>query len=363
MSTPPLYQLNGIKRVTDNRKVILAIESLELPRGELTAIVGPNGAGKSTLLKLLAFLEKPDHGSIRFQGRPVTPRDFVQLRRQVTMVDQNPLLFQGTVFKNVTYGLKVRGVPRRQWRDRVAEALSVVDLGDFAHRSVKGLSGGETQRVAIARALVFRPRVILLDEPTAGVDVARIEMVESLIKKLHAAADVSIQFSTHNLSQAYRLTDRVIHLAGGCLVPHSIENLFVGTAAPEDGTGDRSRLMRLPCGTTMRIGSGRTGEIRFYVPAAAVKIEAIDAGEEPVNRFVGTISQMELRGENVWFLLSGRLNLRAEMPPDEYRRLGLALGSRVAAVIPPEAIRVLDADDLSCAGRTAAEGEDRRFAY
>ncbi len=215
MSEQPLYRLGQVKRIVAGGKVILAIDSLDLPEGELTAIVGPNGAGKSTLLKMLAFLDNPDQGTIRFRGRPVGPEDHVPLRRQVTMVDQAPLLFRGTVFKNVAYGLRVRGVPSKQRPGRVEEALSRVDLGGFGDRSVQGLSGGETRRVAIARALVFQPRVILLDEATAGVDVARMEMVERLVTELCAAGGVSILVSTHDLDQARRLTDRVIHLAGG----------------------------------------------------------------------------------------------------------------------------------------------------
>jgi tungstate transport system ATP-binding protein len=215
MNEQALYQLDQVRRIVQTDKVILDIDSLSLPKGELTAIVGPNGAGKSTLLKMLAFLDAPDQGCINFQGQPTGPQDFTGLRRQITMVDQAPLMFQGTVFKNVAYGLKVRGVPRDQWSGRVAEALSMVDLDGFENRSARGLSGGETQRVAIARALVFHPQVILLDEPTAGVDVARVAMIETLIKDLNTATGVSILFSTHDLAQAHRLTDRVVHLAGG----------------------------------------------------------------------------------------------------------------------------------------------------
>ncbi|MFH1843769.1 MAG: ATP-binding cassette domain-containing protein [bacterium] len=337
MKNPPLYQLGQIERIINKDKVILAIDSLELSQGALTAIVGPNGAGKSTLLKVLAFLDKPDHGSIQFRGKPVRPQDFSLLRRQVTMVDQTPLLFQGTVFKNVAYGLRVRGAPSKQWPGRVADVLSLVDLGGFANRSVKGLSGGEIQRVAIARALIFQPQVILLDEPTAGVDVARVEMVESLIKELHAAMGVSILFSTHNLAQAYRLTDRVIHLAGGRTIPSSIENLFSGQASQDNNTS----LVQLNGGITIRIGSVKTGLVRFTIPAASVEVESFSALEDQTNRFDGIITRMELRGAKVRLLLNGRLNLRAEMPPEDFHRKGLGLGSRVTAIVPPEAIQLL----------------------
>jgi tungstate transport system ATP-binding protein len=219
MSGGPLYRLDGVQRVIGDDKVILDIAALRFGQGELTAIVGPNGAGKSTLLKLLAFLDRPDKGTVHFRGEPTSHMDFSKLRRQVTLVEQTPLLFRGTVLMNVAYGLKVRDVPKKDWAGRVATALTRVDLAGFENRAAQELSGGETQRVAIARALVFGPEVLLLDEPTAGVDAARVEMVENLITELHGANGASIFFSTHDLSQAQRLTQRVIHLVDGKVAP------------------------------------------------------------------------------------------------------------------------------------------------
>jgi len=334
MSGQPLYQLDQVRRIVQKNKIILDIDSLSLPKGELTAIVGPNGAGKSTLLKILAFLEVPDQGRIRFQGRPIGPRDHTLLRRQITLVDQAPLLFHGTVFKNIAYGLKVRSVPRDQWSIRVDEALSMVDLDGFADRSVKGLSGGETQRVAIARALVFHPQVILLDEPTAGVDVARVDMVEALITELFVSTGVSILFSTHNLAQAYRLTDRIVHLAGGKRVANSMENLFSGQA------GDGG-LVQMKCGTILRIKTECTGLVRFSIPAAAVEIESSLVQDDKTNQFDGNITRMELRGAKVRLVLDGKLTLRAEMAADDFHLKGLKLGSRVTAIVPPDAIHLL----------------------
>jgi len=340
MSGPPLYQLEQVRQVVGGDDVILDIEALDLPQGELTAIVGPNGAGKSTLLKILAFLERPERGTIRFQGKPVSPRDFVELRRQVTMVDQAPLLFRGTVGKNVAYGLRVRGVPSPQWPGLVADALSLVDMGGFAGRSIKGLSGGETQRVAIARALVFKPQVVLLDEPTAGVDAARKEMVERLITELHTVNGVTVLFSTHSLAQAYFLTERVIHLAGGKTVPHGIDNLFSGRA----DEGDDATLVRVQGGATVRTNSALTGPVRFSIPAASVEVVPFSDQEDRTNGFDSVITRMELRGGQVRLLLSGRLNLRAEMSPADLQRKGLQLGSRVTAIVPPDSLRFLQGE-------------------
>ncbi|MCP4572770.1 MAG: ABC transporter ATP-binding protein [bacterium] len=336
MSETPLYRLERVRRIVDGGETILDIDELDLPQGGLTAIVGPNGAGKSTLLKILAFLERPEQGTIHYRGGPVESRDLVRLRRHVTLVDQAPLLFRGTVLKNVTYGLRVRGVPSREWPTLVADALSLVDLSGFEDRSVHGLSGGETQRIAIARALVFKPQVVLLDEPTAGIDAARKEMVERLITELHTIMGVTVLFSTHSLAQAHFLTERVIHLAGGRIVPHSIDNLFSGQA--------EAGLVRLRCGTTVRTRSKRTGPMRFSVPAASVEVVLFSDRDDRADGFDGTITRMELRGGQVRLVLSGKLSLRAEMSPEEFQRKDLQLGSRVTAIIPPDAIRLLQGE-------------------
>jgi tungstate transport system ATP-binding protein len=337
MMAQSLYQLDQVKRIIGADEVILDIDALRLPEGGLTAIVGPNGAGKSTLLNILAFLVMPDQGNILFKGKRIRAKDLCHLRRQVTLVDQAPLLFRGTVFDNVAYGLKVRGIPPRQWPGRVEEALSLVDLSGFERRSIRGLSGGETQRVAIARALICSPKVILLDEPTAGVDIARVEMVESLMTRLHADMGVSILFSTHNLAQAYRLTDRVIHLAGGRWVPDGIENLFSGQAEMEN----RACRVHLKCGATMRIGAMKTGQVRLSIPASSVEVKTLFVPDGQINHYDGIITRMEMRGAKVRLLVEGQLNLRAEMSPEDLQRKGLELGRRVTTFVPPEAIHIL----------------------
>ncbi len=340
MSASFLYVLQEIERTVKRNKVILAIDHLAIPEGIMTAVVGPNGSGKSTLLKLLAFLEVTNKGEIHFRGRKVNQKQFFDCRRLVTMVGQSPLLFHGTVFKNVAYGLKVRGVPSNKWKEKVGEALSLVDMSGFENRFVKGLSGGETQRVAIARALVFKPEVILLDEPTAGVDVARMEMVETLIKELNGSKGVNIIFSTHNLAQAYRLTDRVIHMSAGRTTLSSIENLFSGHAEKVEN----SSCVQLRCGTRIRIGEGqgRTGLIRFTIPSACIELFPFSGKGDGANRFDGIITRMELRGPVVRLRLKGKLNLRVELAPEELEKKGITLGSRVTAIVPPSAVKILD---------------------
>ena len=153
-----LYELRNLKKEFGSRTV-LDIASLALEARKVYALIGPNGAGKTTLLNHLAFLEQPTSGVLRFRNEeiPVDDSHLVNLRRRVVMVDQSPILFSGTVWKNVEFGLRVRGVPKKERAVRIAAALERVGMFHFASTDAHGLSGGEVKRVALARALVLEP--------------------------------------------------------------------------------------------------------------------------------------------------------------------------------------------------------------
>lgn len=211
-----MYELKNITRLFKDQKV-LEIPDLSIPGGEITAFVGPNGAGKSTLLSLIAFLQRPEIGSIRFQGRKVRyDRNHLRdIRLKVTLVHQHPFVFRGSVFSNVTYGLRVRGVSHTEWESRAEEALERVGLDGFEGRHARSLSGGEMQRLALARAVILKPLVLLLDEPTAHVDSSRTASIESLIKQLHKELDLTVVLATHDMNQASNLTGRIVSLESG----------------------------------------------------------------------------------------------------------------------------------------------------
>ncbi|KPJ51526.1 hypothetical protein AMJ39_09745, partial [candidate division TA06 bacterium DG_24] len=191
----------------------------------------PNGAGKTTLLKILSFLECPTQGAILFEGHRVdfSANAISQLRRHVTLVMQDPLLFHTTVLKNVTYGLWVRGVGKQERRRRALEALDVVGLVDIVGARAQHLSGGEAQRVAIARAVATNPKVLLLDEPTANLDRPNTSAVEEMLRDINERYGTTILFATHNLKQAYRFSNEVVSLLGGRPVGGRPDNLFSGT--------------------------------------------------------------------------------------------------------------------------------------
>jgi tungstate transport system ATP-binding protein len=167
----PIYQIEKLAHRYNGRPV-LQLDAFSIEKAAILGLVGPNGSGKSTLLKLLAFVDRPSRGQVRFKDKPEVPfSDGV--RFQVTLLTQEPYLLKRSVFDNVAYGLRIRN-GRKDFRPHVAEALSMVGLDPdtFMHRPWNELSGGEAQRVALAARLALRPEVLLLDEPTASVDGA-----------------------------------------------------------------------------------------------------------------------------------------------------------------------------------------------
>ncbi|MEM8529575.1 MAG: phosphate ABC transporter ATP-binding protein [Chloroflexota bacterium] len=214
---PMAYQLDQVTHRYGER-VILHIESWGVPTGEIVALVGPSGAGKSTLLRLLNFLEMPTAGSIQFQGNTLHAGVNIPmaLRRQVTMVFQRPLLLSTSVINNVAYGLRLR---RTSDAHKVAmTALEQVGLAHLARKPAHTVSGGEAQRVALARAIVLNPQVLLLDEPTANLDPANVQMIEQTIVDLHRRSSTTIVLVTHNIFQARRVAQYATLLLEGQIV-------------------------------------------------------------------------------------------------------------------------------------------------
>jgi sulfate transport system ATP-binding protein len=185
---------------------------LEIPDGQLVALLGPSGCGKTTLLRIIAGLEFADEGTIQFDGQDMS--DQVARERRVGFVFQHYALFRHlTVFENIAFGLRVR--PRRarpskdEIRDRVQELLRLIQMENQAGRYPSQLSGGQRQRVALARALAVEPKVLLLDEPFGALDAkVRLEL-RRWLRKLHDEVHITSVFVTHDQEEALEVADRV----------------------------------------------------------------------------------------------------------------------------------------------------------
>lgn len=202
-------------------KTVLSGVTVELDFGPRTVVLGANGAGKSVLLRLCHGLLQPTSGELRWNAQEVPGEP----RRQA-MVFQRPVLFRRSVLGNMTFALRIAGVPSARCRDRALAALERVGLTALAERPARVLSGGEQQRLALARAWSLQPEVLFLDEPTANLDPGATREIEAVIQAIHAAG-TKIVLVTHNLGQAQRLGDEVLFLDRGRLVERTpIDRFF-----------------------------------------------------------------------------------------------------------------------------------------
>lgn len=197
-------------------RTVLDLPILDVRRGELLGIIGPNGAGKSTLAGILGLLEQPSAGDVWFEGRRVVWRpDPLLIRRRISMVFQEPLLFDTSVFENVATGLRLRGTLVPVIRERVDQWLERLKIGHLARRSARTLSGGESQRTSLARALVLEPVLLLLDEPFRALDPpTREDLIADLLPLLRRQATTTVLVS-HDHDEALGLSDRVGVLLNG----------------------------------------------------------------------------------------------------------------------------------------------------
>lgn len=188
--------------------------SLSIPQGSMVTLLGPSGCGKTTVLRLVAGLEKPTEGKMFIDGEDVTDRSIQQ--RDICMVFQSYALFPHmSLGDNVGYGLKMLGHPKAEIKERVEEALEMVDLAGFGDRFVDQISGGQQQRVALARALILKPKVLLFDEPLSNLDANLRRSMREKIRELQQQFNITSLYVTHDQSEAFAVSDMVLVMNKG----------------------------------------------------------------------------------------------------------------------------------------------------
>ena len=194
--------------------VALADVDLDVPSGQLTALLGPSGGGKSTLLRIIGGLDEADSGSVVIDGQEAT--GIPAQRRNVGFVFQHYAAFKHlTVYRNVAFGLEIRKRPKAEIRQRVQELLELVHLDQFADRLPAQLSGGQRQRMALARALAVEPRVLLLDEPFGALDATVRKELRDWLRRLHEEVHVTTVFVTHDQEEALEVADSLVVINHG----------------------------------------------------------------------------------------------------------------------------------------------------
>lgn len=210
-----LYRLEQVRQCYNGRKV-LSINEFSVGEGAIVGLAGHNGSGKSTLMRMLAFLESPDSGKIYYDGKTVQEPG-LWLRREVTMLTQEPYLLKRSVSANVAYGLELRG--ENEADDKVADSLAKVGLEPekFMQRNWFELSGGEAQRVALAARLAINPRVLLLDEPTASLDLESTQLIHEAAVSAREEQGTTLVIVSHDHLWLEEVSDTIFRLDSGQL--------------------------------------------------------------------------------------------------------------------------------------------------
>jgi ABC-type methionine transport system ATPase subunit len=222
-ASAPAFSLRGVEQIRGDAHTLRGIE-LDIPAGEVVAVVGPSGAGKTSLIRLLDRLDDPSNGAVTYNGMPITSIPVRELRRRVGFVFQTPVMFAGSVADNLAIARELahvtagpEGVPRLPLAADDALRLAGVDPA-LVSRDAQSLSGGERQRVSIARALMSNPDALLLDEPTSALDPDVADHVMATIRTLADAMHLTVVMVTHRLAEARAVSTHTVFMEGGRVV-------------------------------------------------------------------------------------------------------------------------------------------------
>ncbi|MBN9263089.1 MAG: ABC transporter ATP-binding protein [Hyphomicrobium sp.] len=366
------HSLIEIDRVRKSFGAHTAIDnvSLALGEGHFVTLLGPSGCGKTTLLRMIGGLETPNSGSIRIAGTPV--ESFSPIDRPTRMVFQSYALFPHmTVEKNVAYGLQRRRIPDAEIKAKVAAQLDVVGLSEKAKSYPSELSGGQQQRVALARALVTKPRVLLLDEPLAALDLKLRQRMQAELKSLQRSAAITFVYVTHDQHEALGLSDRVVVMEKGRVaqrgtpaeIYHRPANRyvaeFVGDISILDGTvrttEDGGARIETPAG--MFVASGptvRTGDkVHAIIRPESVRVAV--ANDNGANTLRATVESATFRGADMLVEFRGPADVRIQTSISSTAPQAAAIipGHTITLELPATALWLIPAERNSNASESS----------
>ena len=290
MNKDILIRLNGISKAFDGETVLDSIR-LEIHDKEFITLLGPSGCGKTTTLRIIGGFETPDEGDVFFDGKRIN--DVPPYQRQVNTVFQRYALFPHlNVFDNIAFGLRIQKRPDAEIRQKVKDMLAMVNLKGFERRKVSTLSGGQQQRVAIARALVNQPKVLLLDEPLAALDLKLRKDMQNELKNIQHQTGITFIYVTHNQEEALSMSDTVVVMAHGRIQqigsPTDIYNEpinafvadFIGESNIVDGIMLADRSVRFAGHTFVCVdgGFGKNEQVDVVVRPEDVDVVPVEKG-------------------------------------------------------------------------------------
>ncbi len=350
-----LLRLAGVV-VRAGERTLLDLPLLEVEEGEVLAVLGPTGAGKSTLLRIASRLDRPARGTIEWRGEGVPWPAPLELRRRITMVFQSPLLFSGTTFDNVAYGLRVRGESGGALRSKVEAALRAFRIEHLARRRAATLSGGEAQRAALARAVVLEPELLLLDEPLASLDAPIRERLLAEIREIVRERRITCVHVTHEQSEAFAIADRIAILSDGRVLqvgePEEVfyrpsnravaeflrtGNLLEGEVVSREGG---LALVRI-ADRVLRAVSNLEPGTRALACLRPEEVLLTRNESTAPNRLDATVTGVLDGGATLEVSLDCGFPLIALATRHAARESGLRVGARVVAAFAPEAVHLI----------------------
>ena len=350
-----LAELENLTKCFGNRTVLDDV-TLQIEEGEMLALLGPNGSGKTTLLKILAFLEKPTSGEVKFQGEAVTDKNAERMRQQSAMVFQRTMLFSTNVYNNVAFGLKMRKLPKNLIKEEVQKAMSLVKLEGFEKRSAKKLSGGEQQRVALARALVLKTKLLLLDEPTANLDPKNASILEEVIATVNRELKTTIVMATHNMFQAKTLPHRIALINDGKITEvgapaeifgklsknlasfAAVDNTFTGTAK---ATSAGTTLLDVGSGVQIEATAQRQGETSVFISPQDIILSKNAVESSARNVFKGRITEIMDLGSLVKLKVDVGKSFTVQITKRSFSEMRLNLNAEVFIAFKASNVQVL----------------------
>ena len=203
-------RVENLKKYYKNQ-LVLDIDSLDFKSGAITCVMGSNGSGKSTLINIIAGLLEDYEGTVYYDNQMLSKN----IMMNMTLAFQNPYLMRQSVWENIEYPLKIRNIDKATRDEMIENIIEDIGISELIHKKANQLSGGEGQKVSLARAMVFKPKLLLLDEPTASVDKEYTKIIEDKIKRYNKNTNSTVIMITHSISQAKSLSDEIIYLEKG----------------------------------------------------------------------------------------------------------------------------------------------------
>lgn len=340
MGSRIIYEIKNLTHSYGKGPQTLDIEYLRIAEGSVLGLVGPNGSGKSTLLKILAFLEPCTGGSLFFGGSDPAGKE-VYVRKNVTYLLQNSYLLKRSVYDNIAYGLKLRG-ETDGIKDRVYDSLKRVGLSPakFAQRPWYRLSGGEVQRVALASRLVLRPKVLILDEPTANVDESSALLVKDAALSAWKEWGTTVIVATHDLPWLAEVSTDTISLYRGRIVGHGTENLVHGPWIRENGSVVRVLSDGQKVHALLKNGSDLNAAVINPSDVLIISDESVaSSGTNIIRGTVTSISLERATGSALVSVQAGDIVLKSRMSIEKMKETQISPAAEVMLFFSPADVR------------------------